>query len=162
MSHFISKPFDVPSTIALIQRLCRRAIPATGGQTGAGDVLPDAQLPKAVACDVAVMDVVQGLKLWLDMSSYREYLQLFVDMYGDTVGGMNRSLALGNLPEAQALAHKLSGVAANLALPEVRRLAAQVERALMNGTDATDALLQLDNAVQAVLIEIERFLASTG
>jgi hypothetical protein len=39
-------------------------------------------------------------------------------------------------------------------------LAAQVERALMNGLDPTDALLQLDSAVQAVLIEIECFMSS--
>jgi HPt (histidine-containing phosphotransfer) domain-containing protein len=73
---------------------------------------------------------------------------------------MNLSLNQGKRSEARALAHKLSGVAANLALPQVRRLATQVEQALMNRLDATEALLQLDSALQSVLIEIEYLLSS--
>ena len=159
MSHFISKPFDVPSTIALIQRLCQRAIPAAGGEPRAADALPAGAAGVIVSSDEAVMDVAQGLTLWLDSASYEEYLLLFVDMYRHAVGAINRSLWQGNLPEAQALAHKLSGVAANLALPAVRRLAGQVERSLMKGLDASEPLLQLDVAMQTVMAEIKRYLA---
>jgi CheY-like chemotaxis protein len=159
MSHFISKPFDVPSTIALIQRLCRRANPAPAAEARLAEI-PHSGFGGISGGSEVVMDVVQGLKLWLDRSAYQEYLRLFVDLYGHTVAAMNRSLALGDLLQVQALAHKLSGVAANLALPEVRRLAAQVERALMNGLDPSEALLQLGHAMQAALSDIERFLAS--
>jgi CheY-like chemotaxis protein/HPt (histidine-containing phosphotransfer) domain-containing protein len=159
MSHFISKPFDVPSTIALIQRLCRRTMPVLGGELRMADALPSGNAGVALTSEVVVMDVAQGLKLWLDGASYQEYLLLFVEMYSQTVSAMNHNLRQGNLPETQALAHKLSGVAANLALPEVRRLAAQVERSLVNGLDATEVLLQLDGAVQSAIVEIKRFLS---
>jgi HPt (histidine-containing phosphotransfer) domain-containing protein len=158
MTHFISKPFDVPSTIALIQRLCHRPAPETDSEAALAEV-PRSEVG-SLAGGNAVMDVALGLKLWLDRPSYQEFLQHFVDVHGHTVGAVRQSLALGDLPQAQGLAHKLSGVAANLALPEVRRLAAQVEGALVSGLDPTEALLQLERAVQLVLIEIERFLAS--
>jgi CheY-like chemotaxis protein len=160
MSHFISKPFDVPSTIALIQRLSHRAMSGPGGEMPMADALSLGAAVPVDASKVVAMDVAQGVKQWLGRASYQEYLQLFVDLHRHTVGAMNHSLAQGNLPEAQSIAHKLSGVAANLALPEVRRLASQVEQSLVNGLDPTVALLDLDGAMQAVLIEIEHYLSS--
>jgi PAS domain S-box-containing protein len=160
MSHFISKPFDVPSTIALIQRLSHRAMSGPGGEMPMADALSLGAAVPVDASKVVAMDVAQGVKQWLGRASYQEYLQLFVDLHRHTVGAMNHSLAQGNLPEAQSIAHKLSGVAANLALPEVRRLASQVEQSLVNGLDPTVALLDLAGAMQAVLIEIEHYLSS--
>jgi PAS domain S-box-containing protein len=160
MSHFISKPYDVPSTIALIQRLCHRAMPVPSGEVPMANALSLRAAVPVPASKAVAMDVAQGIKQWLGRSSYQEYLQLFVDLHRHTVGAMNHSLALGNLLEAQSIAHKLSGVAANLALPEVRRLASQVEQSLVNGLDAREALRDLDGAMQAVLIEIEHFLSS--
>jgi HPt (histidine-containing phosphotransfer) domain-containing protein len=57
-----------------------------------------------------------------------------------------------------ALAHKLSGVAANLALPEVRRLAALAERVMNTDQDPTVELRQLDAAMESALAEIAHFL----
>ena len=159
MSHFISKPFDVPNTVALIQRLSRQSAPPALARTA--DAPPLAPLEPAPASEVLTMDVAQGLKLWLDRASYEKYLQLFVDIYGNTVEAMKQSLALGDLPATRTFAHKLAGVAANLALPEVRRLAVQLEHTLVNGLDPNALLLQLDSAVQCVLTDIARYLCST-
>jgi CheY-like chemotaxis protein len=161
MTHFISKPFDVPSTIALIQHLCRKPVPALFADQRPAFGQNPRPSGDALAIDKEVMDVVLGLKLWIEKLTYQEYLQLFVEMYSHAVRSMNMSLTKGNRFEAGALAHKLSGVAANLALPEVRRLAKLAERTLASERDPTAVLLQLDLAMDAVLVEIWRFLSST-
>ncbi len=157
MTHFISKPFDVPSTIALIQRLCRR--PASpGAEVLAADHQPAAlPLPTLGLASGSVMDVAQGLEIWMDMPSYQDYLQRFVAIYHDAVALMRASLARGDRPGAAALAHKLAGVAANLALPDTRRLAAEAERVLRSAHDATPALAELALALAIALSAIEGF-----
>jgi PAS domain S-box-containing protein len=158
MTHFISKPFDVPSTIALIQRLYRIPQTVLGAAARMVDTLPSAPIGIAPANDVAAMDVAQGLKIWVDQASYQEYLHRFVDLYSHAVGDIKQSLVHGYRPTAVALAHKLSGVAANLALPEVRRLAALAERVMNTDQDPTVELRQLDAAMESALAEIAHFL----
>ena len=103
------------------------------------------------------MDVAQGLEIWMDMPSYQDYLQRFVAIYHDAVALMRASLARGDRPGAAALAHKLAGVAANLALPDTRRLAAEAERVLRSAHDATPALAELALALAIALSAIEGF-----
>jgi HPt (histidine-containing phosphotransfer) domain-containing protein len=122
------------------------------------DTLPSAPIGIAPANDVAAMDVAQGLKIWVDQASYQEYLHRFVDLYSHAVGDIKQSLVHGYRPTAVALAHKLSGVAANLALPEVRRLAALAERVMNMDQDPTVELRQLDAAMESALAEIAHFL----
>ena len=89
------------------------------------------------------------------------YLRLFVDQYSNAVGVMSVKLAQGDRPAASALAHKLSGVAANLALPEVKRVAGEAQLVLTNDLDPTRVMLQLDTALERVLVEIQRYFSST-
>jgi PAS domain S-box-containing protein len=154
MTHFISKPFDVPSTIALIQRLCRRPTSALSAAAVAAS-------PKPVApTSVSVMDVAQGLEIWMDMPSYLDYLRRFLTQYQDAVAVMHASLAQGDRPAATALAHKLAGVASNLALPDTRRLAAEAERVLRTGLDPAPALADLALALVSAVAAIEHFTPS--
>lgn len=161
MTEFISKPFDVPSTIALIQRLCRPSRSPAASEAG-----PVASAPvpmHAVAplpAVVNVMDVAQGLQLWSDVNIYRSYLRRFVDNYGGAVAVMNASLATGDRPAAASLAHKLMGAAANMALPETARLAGDAERVLSADYDPTHALARLDEAIKAAVVSINRFVPS--
>ncbi|MES2877731.1 MAG: response regulator [Pseudomonadota bacterium] len=157
MTDFISKPFDVPSTIALIQRLRR---PSTVPRVTTPPVEthpPTLHLDPKTSPEVAVMDVAQGLKIWKDMPSYRDYLRRFVQGYGHAVDVMNASLAADDVAAAAALAHKLSGVAANLALPETHRLAGEAERMLAKGYDFTQALARLDQALERAVAAIDHF-----
>ena len=147
MTHFISKPFDVPSTIALIQRLCRRPSP-----------VPSAPPKVAQAPRAQVMNVAQGLEIWMDMPSYLDYLQRFVTQYHDAVVLMHTSLTQGDRSSATALAHKLAGVAANMALPDTCRLAAEAERVLRTTLDPAPALADLALALAKALAAIENFL----
>ena len=152
MTHFISKPFDVPSTLALIQRLCRRPAPSPQPQAPAAPTPAPSEL---------VMDVAQGLEIWMDMPSYLDCLPRFVKSYHDAVAVMQASLAQGDRAGAIALAHKLAGDAANMALPDTRRLAAQAERVLRSELDPAPALADLALALARALAEIESLCTPT-
>jgi hypothetical protein len=105
-----------------------------------------------------VMDVAQGLQLWSDVNIYRGYLRRFVDSYGGAVAVMNASLAIADRSAAAALAHKLMGAAANMALPETARLAGEAERVLSAGYDPTHVLARLDEAIKDAVYAIGRFV----
>ncbi|MDP1999444.1 MAG: response regulator, partial [Rhodoferax sp.] len=166
MTHFISKPFDVPSTIALIQRLTSQRKtpradepePAPIAVSKPASDLMEGPAPTGVAftTDASVLDVATGLEIWGDMPSYLEYLLHFATVYGNAVELMTASLAQADRPAATALAHKLAGVAANMALPETRRLAAETERVLRAELDPTQVLFELAGAIALVLAVVEQ------
>lgn len=160
MTDFISKPFDVPSTVALIQRLRRKP----GGQPratrhapGGSEVPPATPMDAIPLLDTSVVDVAQGLQVWSSLSVYREYLRRFSTSYGHAVAEMHASLAADDRPAAAALAHKLAGVAANMALPATYRLAGEAERVLSMGYDPIPVLDRLDEALRQALDAIARF-----
>ena len=140
MTHIVSKPFDVPSVVALIQRLGRRS-----GRS------------QTFSPDLAVMNAEKGVQISLDMPAYCANLHRFVASYSHAVQAMNNSLANLDRPAAAALAHKLCGVAANLALPETRRLAEETEHILTTEGDSGQVLAQLGVAIQRVVGAIESF-----
>jgi HPt (histidine-containing phosphotransfer) domain-containing protein len=63
-------------------------------------------------------------------------------------------------PAASALAHKLAGVAANMAIPQTFACAAEVERVLGQELDPALPLAQLDAAMGLVLAAIDRLARS--
>jgi PAS domain S-box-containing protein len=152
MTHFVSKPFDVPSTVALIRRLTRDS---PGASANLQSRQPSAQPPAPLAS--AVMDVARALQLWSDREVYCTYLRRFVDNYADAVDRMQSSLAAGDGAAAAALAHKLTGVAANLALLDTHALADAAQRVLAAGSDPTLVLEQLRHAVAQAVVEIAQF-----
>jgi PAS domain S-box-containing protein len=127
MCHVLSKPFDVPAMLALIARMRRRRT----------DV-PDQVAPPCADGEVA-LDIAAGLALWLDDAAYRQYLAQFLDMHGGSAEAIGACLAAGRAREAAALAHKLAGVAASLALPATRLAAQQAERLLYAAVRDPDA-----------------------
>jgi len=104
-----------------------------------------------------VLDVARGLQVWLDVSTFEQYLRRFTDTYADAVHAMYASLAGGDRAGAAALAHKLAGVAGNMALPAVHSLAKQAERVLSTDQDATLLLARLEEALTQAVAAIERF-----
>lgn len=159
MSDFISKPFDVPATIALIQRLRRASSRSSVMVHQLASGVKAVQMEHRTSSDATVMDVSQGMQIWRDMPSYRAYLRRFVEGYSDAVDAMNASLVANDVAGAAALAHKLSGVAANLALPDTHRLAGEAERVLAKGYDPTQVLARLGKALVLVVASIEQFVA---
>jgi HPt (histidine-containing phosphotransfer) domain-containing protein len=112
------------------------------------------------APDVTVINVVEGLKIWTDMPAYQDWLSRFVGLYAESVPLMRSSLAVSDSMSAVALAHKLAGVAANLALPEVFRTAAEAERVLGSDLDPVLALAELASAMESAVVTIRRMTAA--
>ena len=158
MTDFISKPFDVPSTVALIQRLRRRR---PGAATFAVPIMVPGAVPAVhvdtMLLDTALIDIPQGLRIWSDLQAYRHYLRRFASDYVHAVAKMHTSLATDDRPAAAALAHKLAGVAANMALPDTYRLASEAERVLSMGYDPIPVLARLNEAIRQTLGAIARF-----
>jgi CheY-like chemotaxis protein len=158
MVGFLSKPFDVDLAIELI--LCTRCPQPAHGASRAGsdgvpygvpDCLPDSASPSNV------IDGVRGVQLCADRQAYGTYLRRFVDSYGEASGAIAASLAVSDRAAAAALAHKLAGVAGNLALPDTYRLACAVERALASEDDPAPALDGLRLALLQAVAAIEQF-----
>ena len=158
MTHFISKPFDVPTTVALIQRLRRKPMGAdSNNDTDPGNPTQTEQAHPELPSDLSVIDIAKGLQIWPNLQTYREYLRRFVETYGNTIGIVNSSLASGDRPVAAALVHKLAGVAGSMAMPAAHRLAVEAERILASEYDATLILGRLDDALMQVVAAIDRF-----
>jgi HPt (histidine-containing phosphotransfer) domain-containing protein len=93
------------------------------------------------------------VQLWSDVRTYRDYLQRFAGRYADVIA----QLEAVDRRSAAALAHKLSGDAANLGLPDLHRLAGLTERVLSEQQDAVAILGQLRTAMALALQEIAVF-----
>ena len=158
MTHFISKPFDVPLTVALIQNLHRRS---TSKNT---EVLNDAQTDSDASAmsmtESCAIDITKGLRIWSDAHAYRNYLRRFADSYGNAVQQMVNMLATGDRLAAAALAHKLAGVAGNMSLPDTHRTAVELERLLSMGHDSTASLARLDQTLRSAVEAINQFAPS--
>ena len=157
MTHFVSKPFDVPSTLALIVQLVRKAERMTL-------TAPNAEPSREIApnFDIAVLDVPAGLQIWGDMASYISFLNKFTGLYRNAAAQINASLSNGDRAGAISLAHKLAGVAANLALPETQRLASEAESVLSHLSDPGQTLSALENALVQAAAAIEQLSASAN
>lgn len=150
MDDFIAKPFDVDACIALIRKLTRwdeRAIEAV-------PALELAAMPAARPMFPG-LDVEAGLALWRDPSVYQQYLAKFAAEYAD----ISRAIAQSPPAEARALAHRLRGVAANLALRDVAAAASELEHELQAGTVLPASTTRLQSATDAALGSIERYAA---
>jgi HPt (histidine-containing phosphotransfer) domain-containing protein len=104
-----------------------------------------------------VIDIGRGVQLCSDHHAYNAYLRRFVDSYGDAVGVLHASLADDDRAAAAALAHKLAGVAGNLALPDTHKLAGVLELVLATANDPTPALKDLRIALAQAVAAIEQF-----
>ena len=156
MTHFVSKPFDVPSTLALIVQLVRKA-----AREVPNELSIEPSLFSAPDFGMAVLNAPEGLKIWGDMASYKSFLNKFIGLYLNAAAQMNASLSNGDRAAAIALAHKLAGVAANLALPETHRLASEAESVLTNLSDPGQTLSALENALVQAAAAIEQLAASS-
>ncbi|MCA1859267.1 response regulator [Janthinobacterium sp. HSC-3S05] len=158
VNHFISKPFDVPQTIALVARVHRRH---AQGLPALPPVVAEGAMPVPPGGAAPAIDLAQGLAQWLDEAPYRQHLSRFGDTYSNTVGAMRALLAADARDDAAALAHKLAGVAGSLALPATLHAARHAEQLLHAGDDAAAALDALEQALAHAIEAAAAFTAQT-
>lgn len=152
---FVIKPFDVGLTVDLIRRLHRPA--RVSSATSVATAAPTDTLAPIASVPAGVIDPARGLALWSDLAVYQSYLRRFVASYSNAVGTIRSHLASGDQPGAAALAHKLSGPAANLALPDTHHAAREAERVLGTQGDPEPALADLSLALAAVVAAINQY-----
>ncbi|MFA6072047.1 MAG: ATP-binding protein, partial [Janthinobacterium sp.] len=158
VNHFISKPFDVPQTIALIARAHRRH---AQGLPALPPVVTETTMAVPPCGAATVIDLAQGMAQWLDEAPYRQHLSRFGRNYRNTVGAMRALLAANARDDAAALAHKLAGEAGSLALPATVQAARHAEQLLHAGDDAAAALDTLEQALARAIEAAAAFTAQT-
>ncbi|WP_462322884.1 response regulator, partial [Halochromatium sp.] len=136
MNGFIAKPFDVGQLIQCIRRWTglRTSVPATRPK-------PAAALPDQSGLAAEVIDLATALARWGDPALYRTYLLKFRDTYADDAQQIANAMQSGALAQAAALAHRLAGVAATLAMPRLADQAQRLEQRLRAG-QAPDAAME--------------------
>lgn len=159
MSGFISKPFDVDATIALILKhagagagVLPETTPAGDATDPSGDGDGDGD-----AIDFPGIAVERGLSFWKDADIYHQYLRKFARDYGNSavqLQGMEHT-------EAATLLHTLIGVAGSLALHELASAARDADRVLRAGKDPADSYARLAVSMRTALASIDR-LAPTA
>jgi len=136
MTEFITKPFDIPRTIALVKRLRRTSSTA----------------------QAQVLDLQQGLQLWGSVDEFTNYLRRFTDTFAGSMTGLRAALAASDDKAARSLVHKLAGAAANVALPELAGTAMALEVQLAGGARSDDMTDRLEQAYHRAAEQIARLL----
>ena len=152
MNDFLTKPFDVNTMVATLQRWsgCQPEAPLPAGASP-----PAAENPAPALALAGVAADVWGK----DLAGYRKYLRRFADGYAGAGHEISRLFDAGDREGAFALAHKLAGVAGNLGLPEIERLAREVDGELHQGRPISAAVETLQAAIDQVLATIRSWLA---
>jgi PAS domain S-box-containing protein len=154
MTHFVTKPFDVPLTVDLIRQLTGRA-----GSSPDTDASVEAQQVASPAPRLSVIDLARGVDIWGDVETYQLYLRKFAASFAASARDIKTRVTAGDLAGAASVAHKLAGAAANVALQEVAHLAMEAERQLAahdndDGADHCMICATLEEALLAALSDI--------
>ncbi len=159
MNDFVSKPFNVDQLIKVIQRL-------TGGQPEAYAIelpmltppIDPASLTKSIQNTLPLLgiDYQEGINLFGDENAYNLFLGKFVENYANAGDEIFKLIQLGDASAVSGLAHKLKGVAGNLALQNVADHANQIESLLQSGSAVNEAAHSLQNAISEACTLISR------
>jgi len=142
MDDYIAKPFDIDLAVDRIRHACGLDIEDRGSRP-----VP-AHEPGAATLNIAL-----GLEIWREEAVYQQYLRKFARDYQTIV----QQISACDADAARQLAHKLKGVAGNLALSEVEDAARHINDALSNGGETAPALAGLAQALTLALAAIRRY-----
>jgi CheY-like chemotaxis protein len=131
MTHFVTKPFDVPLTVALILQLTGRS--GANAQADADKHAGRGASPLATTMPrLTIIDMQRGIAIWGDAETYQLYLRKFAASFASSAADIRQRVHEQDFRTAAAIAHKLGGAAANVALVDVGPLAMEAERQLAN------------------------------
>ncbi len=178
MDAFVAKPFNVDELMEVVRRLARVGPAPAGDPSGqaappapGAPVTPSAlpapsasplpsqlssppSLPLPLTAPLAGIDLARARQVWTELEPYSALLGRFAADYGDVADRLAAELAAHGPAGLDALCHQLKGVAGNLALPEVSRLAGELQKAAAYGGDAAGLVAQLRGALATALESI--------
>ncbi|MBP6896058.1 PAS domain S-box-containing protein [Pseudacidovorax sp. 1753] len=149
MEGFVPKPFEAAQLLAEMARV-------TGLQRGGDLALPMPAAAPAGTMLPAGVDWARGIRNWTHEAALRRALDKMLAQHGGAAAAIAEQVERGQLDEARQIAHRLRGLAGNLACDELFAAATNVELALAQGEpDAArqgiPALSAAFDAVQAAL-----------
>ncbi|MGE5471244.1 MAG: response regulator [Bacteroidota bacterium] len=158
MNDFLSKPFDVNTMVATLQRWTGVRPMQLPSPEAEPEKAPDPVTAalSSVLRNLPGIDLERGLAAWgKDVAGYRKYLRRFADSYAGAGRQIAESARSGDREGAAALAHKLAGAAGNLGLPDVERLARAADAELHAGRPFQPHAEALQEAIDIVLGSLE-------
>lgn len=162
MVDFVAKPVD---PAVLYKTILKWLEQAAAGTTGEPCSLPFARTASVLAFAPETLpgiDIQRGLSNWRSLETYRKFLRKFADDYSEIGDFMAQSSSPQAGSHLAALVHRIKGAAANLALTEVARRAADLDRKLKTGADITAALDLFRQALDSALHSISQFAPAAG
>ena len=164
MVDFVPKPVDPEVFHATLLKWLRKSDVVRSPSSATGVVLGQhrviAPATPDAGEDLPGMDIAQGMSVWRKADVYRKFLRKFAADYGDSARDIAKAAAqttVGTASGGAALAHKIKGAAANLALTDIARLAGEIDQKLKAGADAGDLLAELQLALDTALASIDRY-----
>jgi len=125
MDGFAGKPLELPRLYAEIARVLGLRADAIAAVPMPSPAAP----PAALAAAALPIDWERGLRLWTEAPLLCEALERFLHEHQGLPGRLQALLDAADGPALAALAHRVRGVAGNLALGPLHTLLGQLERA---------------------------------
>ncbi len=158
MNAYVAKPFNVDRLVATIQEL----LSLHAARPERGDFMEAAKAMQTTFVSenhtsLPGLDVTLGLSMFEEKPTYCDFLHKFSESF--SLGGQQIAnlLVEWKRDEAIALAHKLGGVAANLALNNISHIAGLIENSDAQDAELIEMALQLQNALDTGLASINAF-----
>jgi len=110
------------------------------------------------ADDVVYIDAAEGVKRVMNNSKL--YVKLLVKFKDDkNLAELDEAIVAGDLTKAQASAHTLKGLAANLSLTELFKQSLELETQIKAGSVDPDQMETVKNVYAQTLIETDKVIA---
>jgi two-component system sensor histidine kinase/response regulator len=146
MNGFAVKPVELPRLLAEIARVTGLAHPAP--LAGRDAVAAPQGLAHAAPGQPEGVDWARGAEMWGDVQTLQTRIRQFLT---EALQGLPPEGLPGDEPAQRATAHRLHGAAANLALPRVQALAAELEQGAPAQPQALAQWAALRSEMQALL-----------
>jgi CheY-like chemotaxis protein len=161
MNAFVAKPFNVDELMDVVRRLARVTPMRLYAATAAAAVAASPAQP-AQPASLPGIDLARALAVWKERAPYSAILGRFAADFGDIADRMEAQLVASGPSAIDPLCHQLKGVAGNLALPEVARLAEELQKAVANGGNAAGLIAALRGALETVFASIDELASQVG
>ena len=162
MNAFVAKPFNVDELMDVVRRLARvtPARLAAASAAAAAAAVPPGQPSQPAS--LPGIDLARALLVWKEREPYSAILGRFAADFNDIADRMEAGLAASGPAAIDPLCHQLKGVAGNLALPEVARLAAELQKVTAHGGDAAALISALRRALDTIFTSVAELAAQVA
>jgi len=157
MNGFVAKPVEPDRLAAILAKW----IPETAKVEAAAVPAREELSTGVVSASGSVLDTKNAAKYFSDVAHYQKLLTEFADTHAHDVEHLEALLGQGQRELAEITAHSLKGLAASFGMPQVKAIAADIERRLHTG-DAIQGLAgdlsSLAAALSAAISEIRTIM----